>query len=274
VKRALLYLGLLGVLTAIFLLHNHNIHSYQPTSRGIGLIIIGAAIAISSTALQGYYQNKIADPGLMGLMAGASLGSVIGIELGFKFGSRLNILVAILFTFITFYIFDYLKNKFFINGLLLSLILSTPTILISRKGFHDYLFWTLGSFKELNKINVRIFAPFVEVGIITTFFVARKLSSGKNVKIWLALGLAFLLGPFVSVAGSIYGLGIFIPKLTRKLIKGDTRRVLSYAALVGPIILLLLDIAINHAKEVSVSVVTLAFALALSWFSKEQAQSE
>ena len=273
-KRALLYFGLLGILTAIFLIHNHSISAYQPTSRGIGLIIIGAAIAIASTALQGYFQNTLADPGLVGLMAGASLGSVLGISMGFKFGSRFNILIAVLFTFMTFYIFEYLKNRFLLNGFLLSLILATPTILIARRGTHDFLFWSLGSFKDLDKINVKTFAPFVEVGIITSFFVARKIGTTKNIKIWLAVGLAFLIGPFVSVAGAIYGFGIFIPKLTSKLIDGDTRRILSYSALVGPIILLLLDIAINNLKEISVSVITLGFALLLSRFSKEQAQSK
>ena len=275
VKRALLYFSLLLILSAIFIVHNHSIQAIQPTSRGIGLIIIGAGLGITATLFQGFYKNVIADSGLMGLTTGAALGSIVSLKLGNEFGSRVGILISVLFAFITFYIFDFLKNRFFINGILLTFILSTPIIFLTRNTSHDSTFWLLGSFSELNKHHVKVFAPFVEIGIITSFFVARKiLSTSKNVKLFVGIGSAFLIGPWVNVSGAIIGFGVFIPYLTRLLIKGDTRRVLSYAALTAPIILLALDIAINRLNDVSVSAIALVFTLLLSWFGKKQANSQ
>lgn len=274
-KRALLYLELLVILTAIFLLHNHTTSAYQPTSRGIGVMIIGAALGISSTLLQGFYRNTIADVGLMGIATAAALGSVTSISLGNEFGSRIGLFISVLFAFAGFYLFSFIKNKFLINGVLLTLILSTPILLITQNKEHDGLFWILGSFSELNKLNVKHFAPFVEVGLITSFFVARKVLSNSNlVKLFVGIGTAFLIGSFVNVTGVIIGFGLYIPYLTQKLIKGDTRRVLSYSALTGPILLLVVDMVVNHLNEVSVTVITMLLAILLSWFSKKQAKSQ
>jgi iron complex transport system permease protein len=275
VRRALLYLGLLTILTAIFLIHNHSISAEQPTSRGIGLIIIGAALGVSSTLFQGFYGVKYADAGLMGITSGAALGSLIALKLGNEFGSRPGILITIIFALISFYVFDWAKNRFFVNGLLLTLIFSTPIILLSKNSTPDSTFWLLGSFHHLTKHPVKIFAPFVEVGIITSFFVARKVRSrSRQVKFFVGLGAAFLIGPWVNVTGAILGFGAFIPYLTRKLIQGDTRRLLSYAALTAPILLLLLDILINKLNEISVSAITLILALFLSWFGKKESNSK
>lgn len=158
---------------------------------------------------------------------------------------------------------------------MLTFILSTPILFLTKNSQHDSTFWLLGSFTELNKHHVKVFAPFVEVGIITSFFVARKILNESNVvKLFVAIGSAFLIGPWVNVTGAILGFGIFIPFITKRLIKGDTRRVLSYAALTGPIILIILDVLINKLNDISVSVITLAFSLLLSLFGKKQAQRQ
>ena len=274
-RRALLYLGFLSILTAIFLLHNHSISAQQPTSRGIGLIVIGAALGVTSTLLQGFYGNQIADPGLMGIATGAALGSVVAIKLGNTFGSRTGILFSVLFAFIAYYLFDWAKSKFVTTGVLLTLILSTPILLLAKNSNHDGLFWILGSFHELNKVHVKTFAPFVEVGIITSFFIARKIvSKTRLVKFFVATGTAFLIGPFVNVTGAIIGFGIFIPHITRLFIKGDTRRVISYSALTSPSILLILDILINKMNEISVTLIALLLTLVLSRFCKQESNRQ
>ena len=191
-KRALLYLELLVILTAIFLIHNHTTSAYQPTSRGIGVMIIGAALGISSTLLQGFHRNKIADVGLMGIATAGALGSVVSIALGNEFGSRVGLFISVLFALAGYYIFTFIKARYLVNGVLLTLILSTPILLMAQNKKPDGLFWVLGSFTELNKLNVKHFAPFVEVGLITSFFVARKVLSNSNwVKLFVGVGTAF-----------------------------------------------------------------------------------
>ena len=150
-RRALLYLGLLTILTGTFLLHNHSITAFQPTSRGIGLIVIGAALGISSTLLQGFYKNLNADPGFMGITTGSVLGAILGIHLGFQFGSRIGILIAVGFALIFFYIFDWASKSFLTNGILITLIFSTFILLLTERAKLDGTYWTLGSFKELDK---------------------------------------------------------------------------------------------------------------------------
>ena len=88
-KRAILYLELLIALVAIFLIHNHSINAYQPTSRGIGLIIIGAALGVSATLLQGFFQDTYSDVGLLGISSGATIGASIALLSGAKLGSYL-----------------------------------------------------------------------------------------------------------------------------------------------------------------------------------------
>ena len=273
-KRALLYLQLLIALVAVFLIHNHSIKAYQPTSRGIGLIIIGAALGVSATLLQGFFQDSYSDVGLLGISSGATVGALFALLSGAKLGSYLGITLSIIFAFISFYKYLWIKARFRFGGIYLLAAFSILIFLLSLKKSPNSIFWIFGSFTELNKIHVRTFAPFVEVGIITSFFVARKLVLNKSrTTFFVALGVAFLIGPFTNVTGAIIGFGAFIPYLTKKLITGDTRRILSYAALVGPILLLLLDIAINHLNEISISVISLLLFLALSRFSKHQPQS-
>jgi iron complex transport system permease protein len=274
-KRAQIYVGLVAILVAIFLIHNHSITAYQPTSRGIGLIVIGAALGVTSTLFQGFYKNQIADPGLMGISTGAALGAVVAIKLGNEFGSRIGILISVLFAFVSFYVFDWVRARFVVNGILLTLIFSTPIILITSKSHPDSFFWSLGSFHELTKVHVKIFAPFVEVGIITSFYIARKIAENSaKTKLLVGIGSAFLIGPFTNVTGALIGFGIFIPHLTRLVVKGDTRRVLSFAALVAPIILLLLDILINKLNEISVTLMALVLTFVLSRFCKKQTQGQ
>ena len=209
----------------------------------------------------------------MGISSGATIGAAIALISGAKLGSYLGITLSILFAFITFYKYRYLKSRFKFGGIFLLIGYSLIIFLLNLKKTPNSLFWTLGSFTQLNKMHVRTFAPFVEVGIITSFFIARKLFSKKTqTTFFVALGVAFLIGPFTNITGAVIGFGAFIPALTKKLIKGDTRRILSYAALVGPIFLLLLDIAINHLNEISISVLSIPLFLVLSRFSKQQAQ--
>ena len=77
-----------------------------------------------------------------------------------------------------------------------------------------------------------------------------------------------------NVTGALIGFGLFIPAITRKLVKGDTRKVLSYAALIGPILLLTIDILISDLNNVSVSVIAVTIAALLPRTGKEQPQSE
>ena len=274
-KKALLYFELLVVIVVVFLIHNHTIKGYQPTSRGIALIIIGAAIGISSTLFQGYFKKVIAEPGIMGISSGAALGAVIALKAGADFGSYQGMVTSIFFALITFYIFYFIKNKFLINGILLTATLSLIIILLTLNDKHNGLFWTLGSFTELNKVHVKAFAPLVEVGIITSFLIARRIKNNSPITtFFVALGASFLIGPFTNVTGALIGFGLFIPAITRKMVKGDTRKVLSYAALIGPILLLLIDILISDLNNVSVSVIAVTIAALLPRTGKEQPQSE
>jgi iron complex transport system permease protein len=268
-KKALLYFELLVVIVVVFLIHNHTIKGYQPTSRGIALIIIGAAIGISSTLFQGYFKKVIAEPGIMGISSGAALGAVIALKAGADFGSYQGMVTSIFFALITFYIFYFIKNKFLINGILLTATLSLIIILLTLNDKHNGLFWTLGSFTELNKVHVKAFAPLVEVGIITSFLIARRIKNNSPITTFFVA-----LGPFTNVTGALIGFGLFIPAITRKMVKGDTRKVLSYAALIGPILLLTIDILISDLNNVSVSVIAVTIAALLPRTGKEQPQSE
>jgi iron complex transport system permease protein len=233
--------------------------------RALGALIIGAGLGCAGAIAQGIFRNPLAEPTLIGLSSGATLGTIALIASGASiYGTRSNVEVAVLAAALTALIVQWLApNKgfgFLLTGIAISAIFTSMAgLLISmspKPGIQSITFWNFGSLTLLNNSTVGIIAPYIEVGIIISFFVSRRLDiyslgessshymgvNPKRLRLLAIIGLAFLIGASVSAVGSIAFLGLLVPHIVRLLIGPSHRPLLSLSALVGALVLLLADL--------------------------------
>ena len=233
--------------------------------RALGAIIIGAGLGIAGTIAQGIFRNPLAEPTLIGLSSGATLGTIAIIASGASgFGTRMNVLSAVTAALLTALLVQWLApNKgfgFLLTGIAVSAILTAAAGLLitmsPKPGIQSLSFWNFGSLSLLNNSTVGLIAPYVETGIIIAFFVSRRLDiyslgehsshymgvNPKKLRLWAVIALAFLIGASVSAVGSIAFLGLLVPHIVRLMVGPTHRRLLSLSGFVGAIVLLIADL--------------------------------
>ena len=232
--------------------------------RALGAVIIGAGLGVAGAIAQGIFRNPLAEPTLIGLSSGATLGTIALIASGASiYGTRANIASAVLSAAITALLVQWVAPGkgfgFLLTGIAISAILtSIAGLLISispKPGIQSITFWDFGSLALLNNSTVGMIAPYLEVGIIICFLISRRLdiySLGESsshymgvnparLRLIAIMGLAFLIGASVSAVGSIAFIGLLVPHIVRLLIGPAHRKMLSLSALIGAIVLLLAD---------------------------------
>jgi len=260
----------------ILLKNNHGVDASTVWDirlpRAIGAIIFGAGLGFAGVIAQGIFRNPLAEPTLIGLSSGAVLGTIAVISSGAAvYGSRVNVYAAVGGAAITALLVQTLApNKgfgFLLTGIAISSILtSVAGLLITsspKPSIQSLSFWNFGSLSLLNSQTLRAAAPILEIGIIASFFVARKLDiyslgdssshylglNPKRLRLWAILALAFLIGASVSAIGSVAFIGLLIPHIVRALIGPSHRRLLSISGLVGAIVLLAADLVARTAFQ-------------------------
>ena len=274
-----LRIGVLHLQTPLFDILFKNNHGVDASTvwdirmpRALGAIIFGAGLGFAGVIAQGIFRNPLAEPTLIGLSSGAVLGTIVVISSGAAvYGSRTNVYVAVLFAASTALMVQWLApNKgfgFLLTGIAVSSILTSLAGLVitssPKPSIQSLSFWNFGSLSLLNSETIRASAPVLEVGIITAFFVARKLDiyslgdasshylgvNPKRIRFWAIIALAFLIGASVSAIGSIAFIGLLIPHIVRALIGPAHRRLLSISGLIGAIVLLAADLVARTAFE-------------------------
>ncbi|MBT2387379.1 iron ABC transporter permease [Streptomyces sp. ISL-11] len=244
------------------------VHDLRLPRTLIGLLV-GAALAMAGTVLQGLTRNPIADPGILGISQGASLGVVAAITLagvqtlsGFVWWGFAGAAVA---SVAVYAIASRGRGGASpvklalagaaINALLVSVIhavLTTHAAVMDR-----FRFWQVGSLSGGEHVVAAQIWPFVLVGTVMVFSVARGLDAlalgedvakglGRNiaaVRIVGGLGATVLTGVGVAAAGPIAFVGLAVPHIARAVIGTDHRWLLPMAALLGPVVLLAADTA-------------------------------
>jgi iron complex transport system permease protein len=233
--------------------------------RAMGALIVGAALGVAGALAQGIFRNPLAEPSLIGLSSGATLGTIAIISSGaatFGSGSAVEsaILFAALSAFLIYFVAPSKGFGFLITGIALSAILvALAGILISistKPDIQAISFWNFGSLSLLNNSTVKVIAPFIETGFILALFVSRKLDlyslgessarylgiNPRRVRVLAIIALAFLIGPAVSTVGSIAFLGLLVPHIVRLLVGPSHRRMVGLSAIIGADLLLLADL--------------------------------
>ncbi len=233
----------------------------------IGLVV-GAALAIAGTLMQGITRNPLADPGLLGVNAGASLFVVLAISLlgvtspsGYIWFAFAGASVAAIIVYAIGILGREgaapvtlaLAGTALTAGLtsIITLVLITDIDTLSR-----YRFWSVGSLVNRDLEAVSALMPFVLVGASLAFAIGSTLNVlslgddlarglGQHIGISravAAMSIVLLCGSATALAGPLVFVGLVVPHLVRPITGPDYRWVLAYSAVLGPVLLLVADI--------------------------------
>ena len=231
-------------------------------------LIGGAALGIAGVLLQGLTRNPIADPGLLGINAGASLAVVASISFLGLSGPNQYVWVAFagagLAALVVYGAASVGRDgatpvRLALVGAALTATatsLITMVLLTDRTALGQYRFWAVGSLVNRDLELAAVIGPFVAVGSVLALASARFLdamSLGEDLAQGLGAsvtrGRAMVLGAVVllcggatAMVGPIAFLGLMVPHLARRLVGQDHRWVLPYAAALGSVLLLVADV--------------------------------
>ncbi|MEU1891820.1 FecCD family ABC transporter permease [Streptomyces pristinaespiralis] len=233
----------------------------------IGLMV-GAALALAGTVLQGITRNPIADPGILGISQGASVGVVLAIAFAgvhtlsgyvwFAFAGAAVASVAV-YAIAARGRGGATPVKLALGGAAINALLVSVTMgVLTTKAaaLDEFRFWQVGSVAGRDAEVVGQIWPFLLVGAVLVISVARGLDAlalgedmakglGQNVatvRITGGVGATVLTGAGVAAAGPIAFIGLAVPHIARAIVGSDHRWVLPMAALIGPVMLLVSDV--------------------------------
>ncbi|MFK4065853.1 FecCD family ABC transporter permease [Streptomyces sp. NPDC029674] len=230
-------------------------------------VLVGASLALAGTVLQGMTRNPIADPGILGISQGASVGVVLAIAYAgvhtltgyvwWAFAGAGLASVAV-YAIAAGGRGGATPVKLALGGAAINaLLVSVTTAILTTKAsaLDEFRFWQVGSLSGRDAEIVGQIWPFLLVGLVLVLAVARGLDAlalgedvakglGQNVatvRIVGGLGATLLTGAGVAAAGPIAFIGLAVPHIARALIGSDHRWVLPLAAVLGPVMLLVSD---------------------------------
>jgi len=242
------------------------VHSRIP--RTVTGLLVGAALGVAGTAMQGVARNPLADPGILGVNAGAALAVVTGIYLfgvaeltgyvWFAFAGA-ALAAAVVYCIASIGREGATPIKLALAGAALTAGLSSLMngILVSSQDTLDaFRFWQIGSVSGRGWDSIVPVLPFIGTGLLLTLFTGRLLNNfalgddvarGLGQRVGLsraiaALGVVVLCGAATALAGPIAFVGLVIPHLVRAFSGPDYRWILPYALLLAPVLLLGADI--------------------------------
>jgi iron complex transport system permease protein len=221
--------------------------------------IAGAGLASSGVVFQGVLRNPLADPYLIGIAAGGSLGAVVSIVLfgdTWLLGTSLCAFVGSLAAVgLVYGLALWRRGSEYVNTVILAgvivgaLMNAVMLLLMSLSGAHEkqrILFWLMGDFSLADYRSVALAGLVVAVGWTLIYLNANRLNlltTGDDTATHLGLNVprartlfmavaAMVTGAIVSVSGTIGFVGLVVPHAMR-LVFGPDNRVLLPAALLG-----------------------------------------
>ena len=230
-------------------------------------LVVGAAIGVAGALMQALTRNPLADPGLLGVNAGASVAVVIALALGVA-GAAGSVwfafLGAALAAFAVYAIGGAGRGgatpvRLALAGVALSAALTAVVYGVARSDprlLQQYNYWSVGALGGRGRAQLATIVPFVVFGIALAALLARALNAlalgdesaralGAGVgrtRIGGAVAITLLCGAATAAAGPMYFLGLTVPHAGRAICGPDQRWVLAYSAVLGAVLLLIADV--------------------------------
>ncbi len=249
--------------------------------------LVGVALALSGALIQALTRNPLADPGILGVNAGAAFFVAFGTALfgissidGYAwlaFAGALTVTVSV-----------YLVGsggfrragadpvQLTLAGVALAALLggiTTGIVLLDLSALRQMRSWSAGSIVDGGWDVLLPMIPFLAIGVLLAAFAASALNSialgddlaislGVNIirtRIVVIIAVTLLAGGATAIAGPIGFVGLMVPHISRWIVGPDQRWILSYSFVLGPVLLLTADLIgrlVMQPGEVPVGIVT------------------
>ncbi|MEG6585155.1 FecCD family ABC transporter permease [Dendrosporobacter sp. 1207_IL3150] len=246
----------------------HSVFWYIRLPRVLVGILVGAALGISGAVMQGIFSNPLADPGIIGVSSGASLGAVIAIALGLTSQSFFYMpLLALAGSLLAIALIILLAMRdgkipvmiLLLAGIAVSMFMGAITsgilTLLNEQRLREFLFWMVGGLDYRRWEHVYLTVGPIIIGIFVLCLLARHInilvlgdqearSVGVPVfffRLLLLFITAVTTASAVCVSGTISFIGLVVPHIMRLLLGPDHRILLPASALAGSIFLVACD---------------------------------
>lgn len=224
-------------------------------------LLAGAALAVAGLLMQTLFRNPLADPSMLGISSGASLGvgivilltgaisgtavssfgwwSTIGVSLAAFIGAVLVLFVMLAFS-------SRMKNMttLIIIGLMIAYLAGSITDILKffslKEDIHAFVIWGMGSFSGVGTSKMQVFAISSIIGLVVTFFLSKNLNIlllgemyaenlGLNIRknsVIIILVSGYLTAIVTAYCGPIAFVGLAMPHIARFLFKSSDHRLL------------------------------------------------
>jgi iron complex transport system permease protein len=224
-------------------------------------MLAGAALAVAGLLMQTLFRNPLADPSMLGISSGASLGvglvilltgaisgaaissfgwwSTVGVSLAAFIGA-----VAVLFIMLAFSARMKNMTTLIIIGLMIAYLAGSITDILKffslKEDIHAFVIWGMGSFSGVGTSKLLIFSISIIIGLFATFFLSKNLNIlllgemyaenlGLNIKrnsVIIILLSGYLTAIVTAYCGPIAFVGLAMPHIARFLFKSSDHRLL------------------------------------------------
>lgn len=254
-------------------------------SRTLVGLACGCALGLAGVLMQAITRNPIADPGILGVNAGAALGVVTGIMITGTLGVQSTMVFAMLgaglasaavLLLSSAYAGSASPVRLTLSGVALAAILSgiTHALILSDESILDtFRFWQVGSLAARPFNEAAALVPMIALGTLIVLFMGNALNTlalgddsavalGSNparIRLIGLLAMTILCGAATALAGPISFVGLLAPHLVRRFTGPDMRMLIPFSMVAAPVILLLADVlgrVIGRGAEVQVGIVS------------------
>ena len=268
--------------------------------------LVGAALAVAGTQLQGVFRNPLAESSIIGVSQGAALGAVVAFITGLTATSALWLpMAAFVGAFLALFAVYLIASRsgrapvatLLLAGIALGAMITACSSLLISLNFVDWqvageiVFWLMGGLDSRNWTHVLICAPFVALGLLVAFWYSRDLdllllgeetaaSLGVEVEALrrVVLGAAALLtASAVSVSGVVGFVGLIVPHALRLVLGPSHRTLLAASAVAGAAFVIACDVlarTANPPSEIRLGIVTAAFGAPFFLYLLRQRRKE
>ncbi|GGT75126.1 iron ABC transporter permease [Streptomyces lateritius] len=258
------------------------IHDVRVPRTLLGLLV-GVALGLSGAVMQGLTRNPLAEPGLLGVNAGAAAAVVSAIA----FLGITEVTDYVWFAFlgaavvsVVVYVLGGSRSSTPVR-LALAGTAATAALygyvnavqLLNSAALDRLRFWTVGSLASADMETVRRVAPFIVAGVALALLISRPLNAMEmgddtaralgadlnRTRVVAMLAVTLMCGAATAACGPIMFLGLMVPYLVRAITGPDMRWILPYAAVLAPVLLIGSDVIgrlVARPSELQVGIVT------------------
>ena len=250
--------------------------------------IVGAGLSVVGIAMQALVRNSLADPYILGVSSGASVGATLVIVLGLfnalgQYALAISAFFGALISVVLVFLLAQISGRvspirLLLAGIALSAILNSVTSFIvlsapRTEGIRNAMFWMMGGLAGTKWHYLIIPALAVVIGVSYLYLNSRQLNAmlmgeetaetlGVNTDLFsksLLIVTALITGVIVAVSGAIGFVGLMIPHIVRMMVGSNHSRVIPISALVGGIFIIWADVVarlVLAPQELPIGIVT------------------